>query len=167
MSPTTTHPTEREQSSIKRFALHYLEMVAAMFAGMIVLGIPAEAALGLAGSGYDELGENAPAIALLGMAVVMTVPMVAWMRFRGHSWRPCMEMAASMLVPTLAIIGLLAAGTLTDFMSLMMLEHVVMLPSMLAVMLLRWDEYAAPHSHHAATPRGSGFRRAARGGAGL
>ncbi len=87
------------------------------------------------------------------MAIVMTVPMVAWMRFRGHSWRPCLEMAASMIVPTVAIIGLLAAGAITDFMSLMTLEHVVMLPSMLAVMLLRWDEYARPHSNHAHAAR--------------
>jgi hypothetical protein len=58
-------------------------------------------------------------------------------------------MAAAMVVPTLALIGLLATGVMTDFMGLMMLEHVVMFPSMLAVMLLRWDEYAMPHARHA------------------
>jgi flagellar biosynthetic protein FliP len=50
-----------------------------------------------------------------------------------------------MIVPTLAIIGLLWADVMTDFGTLMMVEHVVMLPAMLAVMLLRIDEYAGCH----------------------
>jgi hypothetical protein len=35
----------------------------------------------------SELREDAPALSLLGMAVVMTVPMVGWMRYRGHGWQ--------------------------------------------------------------------------------
>ncbi len=144
MSTTTAHtaPTNR---SMRQFVRHYIEMVIAMFAGMIVLGIPAEAGLRLVGTSTDDLHTTAPAIVLLGMAIIMTVPMVAWMRYRGHSWRPCHEMAASMIVPTLAIIGLMWADVMTDFGALMMVEHIVMLPAMLAVMLLRIDEYAACH----------------------
>ena len=129
----------------RRFARHYLEMVAAMFVGMGVLWLPALGALSIAGISIEELRDEAPALDLLGMGLSMTVPMVAWMRFRGHAWRPCGEMAAAMLVPTLGVIGLLGAGLMTDFGALMMLEHVVMLPAMLGVMLLRWDEYSAPH----------------------
>jgi hypothetical protein len=80
---------------------------------------------------------------LIAMFVTMTVPMVAWMRFRGHGWRPSSEMAAAMLVPTLGVLALLWSDLVTDFGTLMALEHVVMLPSMLAVMLLRPDEYGA------------------------
>jgi hypothetical protein len=83
------------------------------------------------------------------MAVVMTVPMVAWMRHRGHSWQPCHEMAASMFLPTFAVIALMWSGAVEEFMTLMTLEHVVMLPSMLLAMLLRRDEYSG-HHHHAA-----------------
>ena len=36
-----------------------------------------------------------------------------------------------------------------DFHTLMMLEHVVMLPSMLIAMVLRRDEYSSGHAHHA------------------
>ena len=37
------------------------------------------------------------------MAATMTIPMVAWMRYRGHRWQPALEMAASMnLTPQLA-----------------------------------------------------------------
>jgi flagellar biosynthetic protein FliP len=131
----------------RAFARHYLEMVAAMLLGMIALGLPAAAALTAAGSSWSELREDAPALALLLMAFSMTVPMVGWMRHRGHAWRPCADMSAAMLGPTLAVIALLAAGLVTDVGILMTVEHVVMLPSMLAVMLLRRDEYSGHHHH--------------------
>ena len=89
------------------FIRHYVEMVVVMFAGMIVLSVPGEAALHAIGSGTSELRETAPATVFLGMAFTMTVPMVAWMRYRGHSWQPTLEMAASMVIPTLIAIALL------------------------------------------------------------
>jgi hypothetical protein len=137
-----------------RFARHYVEMVVAMFLGMIVIGAPAEALLTAAGSSTADLRASSPEAALLGMAVIMTIPMVAWMRFRGHAWRPCFEMAASMFVPTFGVLALLWTGIETDFMALMGLEHVVMLPSMLVAMLLRPREYShAHHAHHPAIER--------------
>jgi flagellar biosynthetic protein FliP len=131
--------------STKAFVRHYAEMVAAMFLGMLVLGLPAEGVLRGFGSGFAELESSAPAVALAGMGVVMTVPMVGWMRYRGHGLRPNMEMAASMLLPTLGVIGLLWAGVVEDMGTLWGLMHVVMLPSMLVAMLLRFDEYAGHH----------------------
>ena len=136
-------------SPVRAFIRHYTEMVASMFVGMIVLALPAEGALRLIGSSTSDLNDNAPAMALLGMAVMMTVPMVAWMRYRGHGWRPSAEMSASMFLPTFAAIGLLASGAMTDFHSLMGLEHAAMFPSMLAAMLLRPSEYTG-HAHHSA-----------------
>ena len=133
-------------SSTRHFIRHYAEMVAAMVLGMFVLGFPAELLLQAAGSGADELERNAPAVLLLGLAVIMTAPMVGWMAYRGHGRRANAEMAASMLVPGIGVIGLLAAGVITDVGDLIVLEHVVMLPSMLAVMLLRRDEYTS-HAH--------------------
>src|SRR3712207_448452 len=81
------------------FARHYGEMVLAMVAGMIVLGPPIGAIVG-----------DGETLMLLNMGFSMTVPMVAWMRFRGHDWRPTLEMAASMVVPTLAAVALFAGG---------------------------------------------------------
>ena len=138
----------RGMNSTRHFLRHYAEMVLAMVLGMVVLGLPAEMLLQAAGSGADELERTAPAVLLLGMAVIMTIPMVGWMAYRGHSRRANAEMAASMLVPGLGVVALLAAGVTTDVGDLLMLEHVVMLPSMAAVMLLRRDEYS--HAHHAA-----------------
>jgi hypothetical protein len=124
-------------------------MVVVMFAGMIVLGLPGEAALNSLGSGTAELRNDAPALVFLGMVATMTAPMVAWMRYRGHRWQPTLEMAASMIVPTLVAIALLAADVL-NFGALMGLEHVAMLLGMLAAMLLRIDEYTHAHHAHAA-----------------
>src|SRR3954447_6072836 len=128
------------------FIRHYVEMVVVMFAGMIVLGLPGEAALHAMGTGTSELRQDAPAVVFLCMAATMTLPMVAWMRYRGHTWQPALEMAASMIIPTLAAIALLAAGVL-GFTALMGLEHVAMLLGMLIAMLARIGEYTS-HAHH-------------------
>jgi hypothetical protein len=151
---TTTHPNPTNRRSARRFARHYAEMVIAMLAGMIVLGLPLEAAMRAVGTSSGDLQHSAPAVALLGMATIMTIPMVGWMRHHGHAWRPCHEMAASMFLPTLAAIALMASGAIS-FMTAMGLEHLIMLPAMLVAMLLRVDEYACDHSHHRAAADGT------------
>jgi hypothetical protein len=133
-------------TSTRHFIRHYVEMLVAMFLGMAALGTPALLALGAAGVSSAELRSDAPAALLLGMGVTMTVPMVAWMRYRGHGWPASNEMAASMLIPTAGVIGLLGAGIVDDVGALLMFEHVVMLPSMLVAMLLRREEYS--HGNH-------------------
>lgn len=129
---------ERDRSAERsgspwRFVRHYLEMVVAMLAGMAALGAVSSLVIDLP----DRTG-----IRLVEMAVWMTVPMVAWMRFRGHGWRACNEMAAAMLVPAAGALALLGTGAVTDADGLVMFEHTAMFPAMLLVMLLRRDEYA-------------------------
>src|SRR5689334_24265413 len=114
--------------SAKRFLRHYGEMVLAMFLGMAILGLPVDWVMSAAGADSD-------AFMFLGMATTMTVPMVGWMMYRGHGRRANAEMAASMFVPTLAVIGVLTTGLLTDIGVLMLAEHVVMLLAMAGVML--------------------------------
>ena len=136
MSPSTRH-----------FIRHYVEMVVAMFLGMAILALPARAVLGAAGTSWSELGTEAM---FLAMAVEMTLPMVAWMRYRGHSWRPCAEMSAAMFIPTFAAVGLYAGGVAGSGV-LMGAEHVAMLLAMLVSMLLRPSEYThGAHAHHEA-----------------
>ena len=132
-------------ASVKHFIRHYLEMVVAMFLGMAILGVPAEGALRVLGTSSHDAYHDVPALMLLGMATTMTVPMVAWMRYRGHAWRPNAEMAASMFIPTFAAIGLLPAGV--DVMTAMGIQHVLMFPAMLGAMLLRGAEYSHHHRH--------------------
>ena len=126
-------------SPTRRFIRHYAEMLLAMLAGMLVFGAPIALLLDI----------EAPALRLVNMAVTMTVPMVAWMRYRGHAWMPCAEMTAAMVVPTLAVLGLLWTGVTDDLGVLMTIEHATMFPSMLLAMLLRRDEYTG-HDHRGA-----------------
>src|SRR6185503_2963943 len=90
MNTTTIDTTASSTSgSALAFARHYAEMVAAMMVGM--------AALGASRLVVDR--PEGTAVRLAEMALWMTVPMVAWMRVRGHGWRPTVEMAAAMLLP--------------------------------------------------------------------
>jgi hypothetical protein len=119
------------------FLRHYAEMLIAMFAGMMVLG-------GLVAALFDA-DEWAAEPLLLGMAVSMSLPMVAWMRFRGHGWAPCWEMTAAMFIPSVGAILLFWAGAVgTD--GALAVQHVAMFPAMLIAMLLRRDEYAHGHA---------------------
>jgi hypothetical protein len=128
----------------RRFWRHYAQMVGVMFAGMIVLGLPAGWALGAAGSSWSELSAG-PMLGL--MAATMTVPMVPYMRRMGHGWRPTLERAASMIVPTIAVLGLLGASLVTDTGALLLIEHLAMFAGMFAVMAARPEEYAHGHRH--------------------
>jgi hypothetical protein len=131
----------------RHFFRHYAEMVVAMLLGMVVLGLPVTGILAAFGVSTSDLRSHAPALLLLEMAITMTVPMVAWMRYRGHGWGASNEMAASMLIPTFGAIALLATGAVTGMGSLMTIEHVAMLAGMLVAMLLRRDEYSGAHAH--------------------
>jgi hypothetical protein len=144
----TTNPRARTGTSpsTRHFARHYAEMVLAMLLGMAVLWMPAKMALEAFGMTSQELHDDAPALLLLVMATTMTVPMVAWMRFRGHGWPAALEMSASMYLPTFAVIAVLATDRVEDLGALMTIEHVAMLLSMLAAMLLRRAEYTG-HAH--------------------
>src|SRR4051812_32216062 len=144
----TTLTAIAPRRSARHFSRHYLEMVVAMVLGMVVLGVPATAALGAAGISMSELHHELPALMLLGMAVTMTVPMVAWMRYRGHGWAASNEMAASMFIPSFAVVGLLATGVIEDTEALLSIQHIAMLPSMLVAMLLRRDEYSGSTHNH-------------------
>jgi hypothetical protein len=130
----------------RHFARHYVEMVIVMFAGMAVLGLPAGWAITAMGTSWDELQSDAPAAMFGLMAMTMIVPMVAWMRFRGHGWRANGEMSLSMVLPTLGAIALLSADVAEDVGALLVAEHGVMLLAMLGAMLLRPSEYTG-HAH--------------------
>jgi hypothetical protein len=131
------------------FIRHYVEMLIAMFLGMAVLGAGFAVPLAAVGIDVGDWRTDAPELLLLGMAFTMSAPMVAWMRYRGHGWAPAWEMTAAMFVPSIAAIALLWAGVVTDGDTLLAIQHVAMFPAMLAVMLLRLDEYTG-HAGHAA-----------------
>ena len=75
------------------------------------------------------------------MATNMTVAMSAWMKVRGHRWRPIAEMGVAMYVPFLLLFVPLGLE-LIDSGALMLWGHLLMLPAMAVAMLLRPKEYA-------------------------
>ena len=141
LKPAAPYPArapDAHRLSAKKFALHFVQMLIAMAAGMVVLHpvwMVALDALGAAG-----LMRNPYSGALI-MATNMTVAMAAWMKFRGHRWRPIAEMGAAMYLPFLVLyvplaLDVIDAGVMTAG------GHVLMLPAMAAAMLLRPHEYA-------------------------
>jgi hypothetical protein len=143
---SSTTPTENpvepgpdgHRLSVKRFTAHFAEMVAAMAVGMVVLHPLWMWVLDVVGAA--ELMRNPYSGALI-MATNMTVAMSAWMRFRGHRWRPIAEMGAAMYLPFVALFAPLALGLIGSG-ALMLWGHLLMLPAMAAVMLLRPHDYA-------------------------
>ena len=139
---THSHPQPpATEPRIRPFIRRYVEMVLAMFLGMAVLALPVDWVM-------DRMGATSDELMFLEMATTMTIPMVAWMRYRGHGWRANTEMSAAMYLPAFAVAGLLSADLLTDLGLLMVIEHVAMLTAMAGAMLLRPAEYAR-HHHHA------------------
>ena len=128
--PTAAHSGGHR---VWHFVRHYLEMVVAMLAGMFVLG-SLESLLWPALTARADVG-------VLVMATNMSIGMAAWMRFRGHSWRGIAEMSAAMYLPFAVLLVPFWAGGIGEH-ALMTWGHVLMLPAMAAVMLLRPAEYA-------------------------
>jgi hypothetical protein len=114
-----------------RFAVHYVEMVVAMAAGMVVL----HPVWVLATSGVSATSALRSAeVDALAMATAMSVPMVAWMRLRGHAWAPALEMSGAMYAGFVVLYPALWAGALDDA-ALMAYGHLLMLVLMLVAML--------------------------------
>jgi hypothetical protein len=123
------------------FARHYGEMVLVMLAGMAVLGGLTELGLAFAGRSLDELSGG---LHISLMALWMTAPMVAWMAYRGHTTAQNVEMAGSMIIPSILAAILSWTGAI-DTATGLAIQHAIMLPAMLGVMLWRYDEYAHVH----------------------
>jgi cbb3-type cytochrome oxidase subunit 3 len=128
--------------SKRAFARHFGEMVLAMFLGMVVFGGVAQLVFAVFGS---SLSDQSGGFQVMLMGFNMTLPMVIWMSYRGHNRARNAEMAASMIVPSLFAAILAWAGVLGDVGALA-LQHGVMIPAMLAVMLWRYQDYSRPHS---------------------
>ena len=128
----------RTRSPRRAFLLHVGEMLLAMALGMVVLGGAIEGVLQLAGS---SLTAAPAAVQAAVMAFDMTAPMVWWMHRRGHPKQHNVEMAGSMIAPSvfailLHWIGIVSAG------AVMAVQHELMIPAMLGVMLWRYDHYS-------------------------
>ena len=141
---STAHPTSAavwRKVRISPFWWHFLEMFTAMMIGMMVGKRVFLAITGL--SSTAQAGRLYPWQSVLGMGLSMTVPMVAWMLFRGHGRRNSAEMAAAMLVPAIPFIILcslhvLPGGTANG------IYMVLSTLAMLGLMFYRRNVYSMP-----------------------
>jgi hypothetical protein len=130
------------------FLRHLLEMIVVMMLGMCVLGAAFGAFHELAfGSGFAAAWRDHVVLAAFAMAFNMTVPMVLWMRYRGHRWQRGGEMAVAMNLPVLPLLLLYWLGPIPS-QGVLGLQMMLMLPAMLAAMLYRKEEYSGPHHGH-------------------
>ena len=97
----------------------------------------------MAGTSAAHVRDAAPEVVAVVMALNMSTGMVVWMRHRGHAWARIAEMAGAMVVPALAAIALFWGGVLESG-GILVLEHLAMVPAMVAVMLVHRGEYSRP-----------------------
>lgn len=132
---------------VGRFGLHLLEMCMVMCAGAVVLSVLFFGAASLLG--YTDLPTSAPELSVFVIALNLSLPMLAWMRYRGMAWQPTLEMAGSTMVVGLALIAAywmdLVART-----SLVEIQTSLACPVMVAVMLVRFRLYSGSHTAHSA-----------------
>jgi hypothetical protein len=137
-SPDDWRRVRDQRRSWLRFLRHYLEMMAAMLVGMLLLGGAVRAILAVAAVDYSV--DRHPEIVILEMAVSMSAGMVVWMRHRGHGWASTLEMAGATFAPAPVLYPLLWIGALGTG-DLLEASHVLMLTLMLVVMLRRRHEH--------------------------
>ena len=123
------------------FARHYIEMCVAMCVGVALANVTIRASGTITGV---DVREQLPVVTTAALAVFITLPMVAWMRFRGMAWRPILEMCGAgigvvIVAGALGVVSttLVSAGTLCG------LECI----GMFIAMLFRYDLYSGRTGH--------------------
>jgi deazaflavin-dependent oxidoreductase (nitroreductase family) len=138
---------------VLRFVLHVVEMCAAMCVGAIGLSVLFFG--GAAMVGYTNLPERAPVLTVVVVAINLSLPMAAWMRFRGMAWRSTLELSGATI---LAGVGLLVgywSGAIAQDSLLPLQTGLLACPLMVAIMLLRFPLYSSEHTAHSTRHRHS------------
>jgi hypothetical protein len=134
-----SHSLPTGKHHVSPFWRHFLQMLAVMMVGMIAAGAALLTMVGL--KTWDEVTTQYGTQALIGMAIGMTAPMVAWMLYGGMGWKNTYEMAAAMAIPVIPFLCLLWFGA-TESAQCGAYCGVTIL-AMLALMLYRRDEYSS------------------------
>ena len=139
------------RSQTATFARHFLEMCVAMCVGGGALYALAFY-VGPAVLGYDDPRRQFPEVSLTAVALIFTLPMTLWMRFRGMKWRPILEMSAAAIGVALLLLGLgwlgvLSRAGLGEFAGPAFCGPACV--AMFGAMLFRLDLYTGRVGHHA------------------
>ena len=100
--------------------------------------------------GYSNPRHAYPELTLLATALILTVPMAAWMRFRGMDWQPILEMSGATFAMAVGIIvlgrvGILAPAAVEEFAGLSFCGPACV--AMFVAMLFRIDMYGGRSGH--------------------
>jgi len=101
---THSHTLRVGKHHLSPFWRHVMQMLAVMMAGMFV-GAAVLVTL-VDAKTWDEVTTQYGTQALVVMAVGMTVPMTAWMLYRGMGRKNAYEMAAVMVLPVVPLLCL-------------------------------------------------------------
>jgi hypothetical protein len=130
--------TALKQGHVSPFWRHFLEMFGIMLAGMFLAGAIFLSVVGL--KTWNEITFVYPTQSLLAMALGMTVPMVAWMLYRGMGWKNSYEMALAMVIPVIPFLCLVWLSVTESAQC--GAYCVVTVFAMLALMRYRGSEYS-------------------------
>jgi hypothetical protein len=130
---------------VRTFIFHFLEMQIPMGLGALVCYLLTR--LIPASSSFATVYHPGTYLYAAGDLLFLTVPVVAWMIFRGYGWRHSQEMAVAMGAPVAAMIVL---GQLAGYAYLLWLVTAVypaMCLGMLVYMLYRRDHFTVRVGH--------------------
>jgi hypothetical protein len=137
---THTHTLSEGKPHLSPFWRHFLQMLAVMMVGMFASAAVLVTVMGA--KTWDEVTTVYGTQALLVMAVGMTVPMTAWMLYRGMGRKNAYEMAAVMVVP---VVPLLCLYWFDVTQSAQCGAYcAVSVAAMLGLMFYRRSEYSTP-----------------------
>ena len=121
--------------AVRHSVFHLGEMFLAMMIGMAALDAVFNGILTVAGISYADAVDDAPTAVALILMFNMTVPMLLWMRVRGHEASEVSEMGVAMVVVGAITVFLLWLSVI-DAAAICGVECGLMLPGMVAAMLL-------------------------------
>ena len=136
---TQTHTFTTRKHHLSPFWRRFLQMLAVMMIGMIAGAAVLLTVVGV--KTWEEVTTQYGTQALIVMAVGMTVPMVAWMLYRGMGWKNAYEMTAVMVIPVIPFLcmywlGITKSAQCGAYCAVMIL-------AMLALMFYRRPEYSS------------------------
>jgi hypothetical protein len=129
-----------------RFVLHFIQMCLVMCAGGVLLSLLFFGSAALLG--YSNLDQLAPELTVLVIAISLSLPMLAWMRFMGMGWRPTLEMSGATMVAGLLLITAYRLDLVARSELIPLQTGLLACPLMLLVMLFRFRLYSVGHMHH-------------------
>jgi hypothetical protein len=121
------------------FLLHFLELQISMTLGALVCYLVVRLITGV--GSFSTAYRPGTFLFAAGDVFFLTVPVIAWMIFRGHGWRHSLGIAAAMIAPVAAIM-MLGPSTAYDYLTwLLTAGYPAMSLGMLTYMLYHRDHF--------------------------